>query len=371
MRKNDITKVAEIWGKGAPDMPKGFYGFPPIRDYLFTCVSGKIEKTEQNWCERWTIETYLNDKIPIAECLSLGCGFGHIERILADLGAFLRCTAIDLSPGAIRKAKVRAKKLGYDNIDYRQADLNVIELESEKYDLIWGNAVLHHISNLEYLVEQIHKALKPGGIFVCNEPIGNKWGHLPFREREIINSVIHLIPARYRLCNEDTFIPVWFRFSAWRRLLFRFYILFTFQASEKRVNTFRPKSDVQKYKIWLFRLYETISRMVPTIGKTSFRYGKVWDQDSKLVKLSDPSEGVRTDEIIPILRNKFSEIDIRYYNGVILSKAFDRKFYEEYDRNRKEDRALLNLLINIEKTMIDIGEISSDHAHIIAKKQHI
>ncbi|MGB7032481.1 MAG: hypothetical protein WBF29_13660, partial [Syntrophobacteria bacterium] len=85
MSKKDKLKIAQHWGQTPPDVSKTFYGFPPIRDYLFTCISGRVEKTERNWCERWTIETYLSDDIPLEECLSLCCGFGEIERMLADL----------------------------------------------------------------------------------------------------------------------------------------------------------------------------------------------------------------------------------------------------------------------------------------------
>jgi hypothetical protein len=108
---------------------------------------------------------------------------------------------------------------------------------------------------------------------------------------------------------------------------------------------------------------------VPSRKKASFHYGKVWDENSQLIKSYDPSECVRSDEIIPILKSKFRDIDIHHYNGSILLYALDHKFYEEYDHGQEENRALLDLIINIETTMIDIGELSSDHAHIVAKKE--
>ena len=87
------------------------------------------------------------------------------------------------------------------------------------------------------------------------------------------------------------------------------------------------------------------------------------------MKADDPSECVRSDEIIPVLRTFFKRMDIRHYNGSLLFHALDEKFYNEYDLNRREDRLLLDLLITIEKSLIEMGELSSDHAHIIAIKQ--
>jgi SAM-dependent methyltransferase len=371
MNNKDAIKITQHWGGASPDpdLPNCFYTFPPIRDYLFNCISGKVEKTGRGWCERWTVETYLSDKIPVAECLSLCCGFGEAERVLADLGVFLHCTGIDLSPGAIEGARARAREAGYSNIDYRVADLNIIELESEKYDLVWANGALHHILNLEHVVSQIYKALKPGGILVCNEYVGPKHMKLPFRQVEIINSVIHLIPPRYRRTEEE-FVPVYFRYPAWRRALFEFYRLLTFRTGGiLDIDSLQPKPSWPIYMSWLLNLYKAIRRRVPVRKKTSFYYGKIWDECSQMIKSMDPSESVRSDEIIPILKNRFRDMDIRYYNGSILLYALDQKFFKECDPNRREDRALIELLIDIERTMIDVGELSSDHAHIIARKE--
>lgn len=368
MSKRDKAKIAQRWGQASPDITKTFYGFPPLRDYLFTCISGRVEKTERDWCQRWTIETYLSDNIPVNECLSLCCGFGEIERILADLGVFLHCTAIDLSPAAIEVAQQKAREAGHNHIDYMVADLDYLNLEPQKYDLVYANGALHHLSRLEHVVGQIYAALKPGGILVSNEYIGPKYQQVSFRQREIINSVIHLIPVQYRSTTEDTFVPVFFRYPLWKRGIFELYRLLTLQNSGVDVNTLEPDADWPKHKIWLLNLFRILRRVIPVRKKKKFRYGKVWDEQSKLIKSTDPSECVRSDEIIPILQGYFKDIDIRYYNGSVLFYALDRKFYETYNHDRKEDRAMLDLLIDIEKTMIDMGELESDHAHIIAKK---
>jgi len=250
MKEGDVNKVAQYWGTESSNEALSFYSFPPIRDYLFTCISGKFGKTDQSWCERWTVETYLKDRIPVEECLSLCCGFGEIERTLADLGTFLHCTGIDLSPGAIQSSKAKAKEMGY-NIDYRVADLNIIGLESEKYDLIWVNGGLHHIERLEHVISEIYKSLKPAGIFVCNEYIGPKHQKLPLRQIEIINSVIHLMPPKYRSISKEKLLLAYFRSPIWRRLFFEVFRLLTSQTQNTSVDSLKPKSDSPKYKVWL------------------------------------------------------------------------------------------------------------------------
>ncbi len=169
------------------------------------------------------METYLAQKKPVAECLSLCCGFGEVERILSKLGAFKHCTAIDLSLNAIQVAARVAKEQGVDNIDFRVADLNSMELGTDQYDLIYANGALHHLAALERVAENIHRALKPGGLFVCNEYVGPNYQQLSLRQQEIINSVIHLLPARLRRQTDESYIPLAFQRSRWHRGIYRLY----------------------------------------------------------------------------------------------------------------------------------------------------
>lgn len=50
-------------------------------------------------------------------------------------------------------------------------DLNQgIPLEDERFDAITSNQVLEHIDNLNYLMEESFRVLRPGGIFVATVP---------------------------------------------------------------------------------------------------------------------------------------------------------------------------------------------------------
>jgi len=329
--------AAEHWGKTLCDASKTFYCFPPLRQYLYSMITGQISKgvLERDWVEKWTIDSFLQPIIPVDECLSLCCGFGEIERILASHGVFKHCTGIDGSIKALEQARKRARSEGYEHIEYRQANINQLILEPRTYDLIWANGALHHLTHLEHVTREVYKALKPGGFFIANEYIGPKHQQLDYRQREIINAVIHLIPPRYRQMREQSFVPPFFQGPRWKKALFK-----------------GAKMIFEKLK--------------PSGNR--FRFGKVWDVSPWHYQHIDPSEGVRSDEIVPILKRVFQDIDIRYYHGSILLHALDQRFFEEFDPSNPEDQQLLNLLTDLEKTVIEIGEVGSDHAHIIARK---
>ncbi|KAL4731298.1 hypothetical protein ACLX1H_000263 [Fusarium chlamydosporum] len=101
--------------------------------------------------------------------LDIGCGVGWFSRWAIEAKA-KSVRAIDGSENMLNKAR---EMTDADNIDYEQANLDVIEFKQEEkatFDLAFSDLVLHYIINLEGLVKQIHHALVPGGSFVfCTE----------------------------------------------------------------------------------------------------------------------------------------------------------------------------------------------------------
>jgi len=97
--------------------------------------------------------------------LDLGCGPGlYLER-LAELGH--RCTGIDFSKNSISYAKNQAKEKGLE-INYLCQ--NYLELDFEnQFDLViliyTDLGVLLPVER-EELLNKIHRALKPGGVFI-------------------------------------------------------------------------------------------------------------------------------------------------------------------------------------------------------------
>jgi len=335
-----MTRVVERWGQGPTDFTKTFFGFPPLQDYLLACVSGDPDaKATPDWAERWTLENVLRGRVPVDHCLSLCCGFGEVERRLARLGAFRHCLGLDVSSAAVNAATEAARAEGMHQLSYRVADLNEVDLGVEEYDLVWANGALHHIAKLENLAAAVHRALKPGGVLVANEYVGPNRRNIPLRQREIINAAIHLIPPRLRTIDEGSYVPPFFRQTKWLRLLYKLYRMVSLQPYVRR-------------------------QVGP--GAKHFYFGKVWDEPSALARRIDPSECVRSHDIIPVLQGSFARVDIRYYNGSVLFYALERHFYEHYDDRNPHDRSLLETLITVEQHAIRAGEISPDHAHILA-----
>ena len=73
----------------------------------------------------------------------------------------------------------------------------------------------------------------------------------------------------------------------------------------------------------------------------------------------DPSEAVRSEEIIPLLKRHFRILERIDYGGTLLHMLL-QDIVGNFDPSREEHTALLKLLYTVEKALIAHGIITSD-----------
>ena len=100
------------------------------------------------------------------------------------------------------------------------------------------------------------------------------------------------------------------------------------------------------------------------------RKNKFWQMPSVEYFLNtDPSEGVNSENILPVLKQHFEQVEILPYHGSILLYALDDNFYNNFDFQNDSHRKVLETLFIIEDAFISAGEIQNDNAHIICSKR--
>jgi SAM-dependent methyltransferase len=338
MQNFDNSLVEDYWSKvDHTDVEKNFYAFPPIRSRSSKLIFNESDASRKDWCEYWTVEKYLKDSMPFENCLSICCGFGEVERILSNLQVAKKITGIDIAPGAIEQARIRAQAEKMGNIEYFVRDVNTEELPQNEYDLIWANGALHHIKDLDIVIKRIKDALKPGGMFIANEYVGPNYQQIGLRQQEIVNAIKHLLPEELARKN-----PVQKKYPITR----------TFIQKIKRFVS--KKLDAYLYKL--------------SFNDNKF-FGRIYQaQGVEHFLETDPSECVNSEMIIPTIQKYFEKNEIKYYDGTIIKYALDTRFFENYDSKNQNHVKLLDLLFKIEDIMIETGELSRDHAHIICQK---
>lgn len=105
-----------------------------------------------------------------ARVLSLGCGIGDTELLLAPHVA--EVVGLDLAPSAIRQARQDAERSGRRNLRYVEGALDSAGLAPGSFDLILAIFFLHHLPDalLQALPRQLDSLLAPGGCFYSLDP---------------------------------------------------------------------------------------------------------------------------------------------------------------------------------------------------------
>ena len=254
--------------------------------------------------EHHCVAEFLGKRIPVERMLSIGCGSGRLERSLAEIGAFRSCEAFDVAPGALEQARRLAADAGFGNIDYQLRDLHSTVLPRGTYDAVWCSGSLHHIQDLEGASRAISAALRPGGYFFLNEYVGANRFDFPERQKRAIQAAFELIPPEYRI----SFFP-----------------------ATRGLPAERPHLPVRE---------EVIA--------------------------ADPSEAVRSNEIVPVLRRDFEIVAMHQAGGSLLQfllSGIAGNFREE----DPDSMRILRMLMEVEDALIDSGGLESDFVVLAAK----
>jgi SAM-dependent methyltransferase len=116
--------------------------------------------------------------------VDLGSGAGNDAFIARKVvGASGKVIGIDFTPEMIQKARANAEKLGFNNIEFRQGDIEDMPLTSNKADVVVSNCVLNLVPNKHKVFSEVVRVLKPGGHFSISDIVLE--GFLPEKWKQV------------------------------------------------------------------------------------------------------------------------------------------------------------------------------------------
>lgn len=269
------------------------------------CINESVSGKPHENWFLWVRERFFKQKKDRG--LVLGCGDGSLEKHGIALGVCDRFDAFDVSEKSVEFARGEAQKGGFaDRVNYQTCDINQIALPENKYDVTFCAMSLHHFARLVHVLEQIKHSLKPDGLFIFNEYVGPSQFQWTDKQLQIINAILELLPEKYR---KD-----------------------------------------------LSRLGLTVKKEVirPTI------------EDMERI---DPSEAIRSAEIIPLVGKHFTILEKVDYGGTLLHTLL-HNIVGNFDPQKEEDVALLKLLHYLEMVLIKEEVLESDFTLVVAAKEN-
>jgi len=119
---------------------------------------------QMHWDRSVAIVSAIQERIPLyrhMSALEYGAGTGITSFLLKD--KLKDITMMDNSSEMVRIMNEKIKSENTDNLKAINFDLEHNDWNGEKFDLIMTQMVLHHVSNIENILETFSKILKPGG----------------------------------------------------------------------------------------------------------------------------------------------------------------------------------------------------------------
>ncbi|KAL3793998.1 hypothetical protein ACHAWO_004076 [Cyclotella atomus] len=241
-------------------------------------------------------------------CISIGCGDGGIEVELVRRGFCATLKGIDLSPVRVANSNAKVPEDLKDRMEFRVEDAEKNRVQ-ESFDVVLFNHALHHISNLEGISEAIrdHLMNPDGGILVLEEYVGPvRWQFPP----EHVAEIVRLLKDLER--DHPNYIPI-------------------------------------------------------------FRQNPLWDGDTfqlpdpVSVEKDDPSETVRSNEIVPVLSNYFKIVEDVPTGG----NFFQWIFHNAYNALKTEEgNQIVQKMLDREMEVIRSGVVKSDYVFQVWKHQN-
>jgi SAM-dependent methyltransferase len=294
-------RVGAVWSAQVDQATTGWYwmAHPMVQARLNTLASG--DPGHDSYDRLVTVLQERGVALPLECAVSIGCGFGALERDLASRGIVREIDAYDIASGALAEAQRLAQEGGFTGLRYHVADLEVEFFNPGTVDAVFAHQSIHHVERLDELFSAVSAILKPGGIFHLHEFVGPIRFQWTDAQIELVNRFLRSLPPRLR----------------------------TLPTGQPRALQSRP----------------TVPGMIA----------------------ADPSEAIRSSEIIPRLRRHFNIIEERPLGGALLHLGLGG-IAQNFDPASTEDSAIMEAFFAAEDVAIRDGVVGSDFTVVIAVK---
>ena len=100
------------------------------------------------------------------DVLEIGCGTGTTAIYHAP--SVKQILATDIAPKMIDIARSKACAANVRNVRFEVSDIGKLGDRSEHFDVILAHSILHLVDDVDRVLRQLHRMLKPGGVLISS-----------------------------------------------------------------------------------------------------------------------------------------------------------------------------------------------------------
>jgi len=102
------------------------------------------------------------------EIIEIATGSGTISEVLPNDNKYV---GIDISKGLLKKAYSRFKAKGFQNFELYNTSAEILPFDENTFDFAVCNLSLNFFNNLDLLLRDLRRMLKPNSTFFCSVPL--------------------------------------------------------------------------------------------------------------------------------------------------------------------------------------------------------
>ena len=201
----------------------------------------KFTNNENNLAKKFIQErfknfsSFNNNFFKNKKIIDVGCGGGRYSNALKLLKA-KTVIGVDYSDDGIKTAK---KNYKLKNLSFKKQDVLNLKFQKDSFDIVFCNGVLHHTSDLNKGIKELHRVCKKGG-YIYLYLYGT--GGLYWDARKKMNKIMKKIPQNYSQNILDSIGMPSNRFI----FMDNWYVPIEKQCSHKQIYKILNKLGVQK-----------------------------------------------------------------------------------------------------------------------------